>query len=40
VASRPPFGAILGHFERFLVLFGHLGQELGLQVGPDPLKLV
>ena len=44
MASSPPFGAILGHFESFwallglfLTLFGHLGEGQRLQVGPDPI---
>ena len=46
VASGPLLGAIFGHFEPFLALlgiflalFGHLGEEQGLQVGLDTLKL-
>ena len=31
--------SILGPFGPFLTLFGHLGGEQRLQVGPDPLKL-
>ena len=41
VASRPPFGAILSHFEPFWAFFDPcwpFGGGQRLQVGPDPLQ--
>ena len=39
MASKPPLGAIFGHFEPFWTLFGHLGGGQRPQVGPDPGKI-